>query len=54
MALAWFREACRNGNIVSYLNVGELLSKGGNDLEPNMHFALGSYLIAYQNGALFL
>lgn len=25
LALAWFREAIRNGNIVSYLNAGDLL-----------------------------
>jgi len=41
LALAWFREACRNGSTVSYLNAGELLAKGGNDLEPNLTFALG-------------
>ena len=25
LALAWFRESIRNGNIVSYLNAGDLL-----------------------------
>jgi TPR repeat protein len=25
LALAWFREAIRNGNLVSYLNAGDLL-----------------------------
>ena len=29
MALAWFRESIRNGNIVSYLNAGDLLYEGG-------------------------
>jgi TPR repeat protein len=28
-SLAWFREAIRNGNPVSYLNAGELLNKEG-------------------------
>lgn len=54
LALAWFREAIRNGNIASYLNAGDLLfedrdgtaeEKGG--LEKNRMFALVNYLGAY-------
>lgn len=54
LALAWFRESIRNGNIVSYLNAGDLLfedrpgtpeEKGG--LERNRLFALVNYLGAY-------
>ncbi len=61
MALAWFREAIRNGNIVSYLNAGDLLyeerpgtpeEKGG--IQQNRLFAFVNYLGAYQAGALFL
>jgi TPR repeat protein len=61
LALAWFREAIRNGNIVSYLNAGDLLfedrpgsdeEKGG--LQQNRLFALVNYLGAYSAGALFL
>ncbi len=61
LALAWFREAIRNGNLVSYLNAGDLLyedrpgtqeEKGG--LQKNRLFALVNYLGAYQAGALFL
>lgn len=61
LSLAWFREAIRNGNIVSYLNAGDLLyeerpgtqeEKGG--LERSRLFALVNYLGAYQAGALFL
>lgn len=61
LALAWFRESIRNGNIVSYLNAGDLLfedrpgtqlDKGG--LERNRLFALVNYLGAYQAGAVFL
>jgi TPR repeat protein len=61
LALAWFREAIRNGNIVSYLNAGDLLyeerpgtpeEKGG--LARSRLFALVNYLGAYQAGALFL
>lgn len=61
LALAWFRESIRNGNIVSYLNAGDLLylerpgtpeDKGG--LTQNRLFALVNYLGAYSQGALFL
>lgn len=61
LALAWFREAIRNGNIVSYLNAGDLLyedrpgteeERGG--LDQNRLFALVMYLGAYQSGAVFL
>ena len=54
LALAWFRESIRNGNIVSYLNAGDLLyeerpgsseDKGG--LSQNRLFALVNYLGAY-------
>lgn len=54
LALAWFRESIRNGNIVSYLNAGDLLfedrpgtpeERGG--LQQNRLFALVNYLGAY-------
>ena len=54
MALAWFRESIRNGNIVSYLNAGDILFEGGNNVKKNRMFALVNYLGAYQNGAIFL
>lgn len=47
MALAWFREAIRNGNVQSYLNAGDLLYEGGNNLERNRLFALIHYIGAY-------
>jgi TPR repeat protein len=61
LALAWFREAIRNGNIVSYLNAGDLLyeDRPGTDeerggLTRSRMFALVNYLGAYQSGAVFL
>jgi TPR repeat protein len=47
LALAWLREAIRNGNIVSYLNAGDLLYEGGVGLKKNRLFALINYLGAY-------
>jgi hypothetical protein len=61
LALAWFREAIRNGNVISYLNAADLLyeerpgtqeEQGG--LVRNRLFALVNYLGAYQAGAVFL
>lgn len=54
LALAWFREAIRNGNVVSYLNAGDILFDGGNNVPKNRLFALVNYLGAYQYGAVFL
>ncbi|CDW87823.1 sel1 domain-containing protein repeat-containing protein [Stylonychia lemnae] len=54
LALAWFRESIRNGNIISYLNAADLLFEGGVELKQNRLFALVNYLGAYQNGAVFL
>jgi TPR repeat protein len=54
LALAWFREAIRNGSVASYLNAGDLLHEGGVGLKRNRLFALVNYLGAYQNGAVFL
>lgn len=54
LALAWFRESIRNGNVISYLNAGDLLYEGGVDLKQNRMFALINYLGAYQHGAVFL
>ena len=54
LSLAWFRESVRNGNVASYLNAGDLLFEGGNNLKKNRMFALVNYLGAYQNGAVFL
>jgi len=31
-ALAWFRESVRNGNPVSYLNAGDLLAEGSDQV----------------------
>jgi len=33
LALAWFREGVRNGNVISYLNAADLLYEGGVDLK---------------------
>jgi TPR repeat protein len=61
LALAWFRESIRNGNVTSYLNAADLLfedrpgteeEKGG--LVKNRLFALINYLGAYNAGAVFL
>ena len=55
LALAWFREAIRNGHIQSYLYAGDLLFSEGNvGLPKNRMFALVNYLGAYQGGAVFL
>ena len=54
LALAWFREAIRNGNFVSYLNAGDLLYEGGTGLKRNRLYSLVNYLGAYQYGAVFL
>jgi hypothetical protein len=51
-ALAWFRESVRNGNIVSYLNTGELLKE--ESPHQNRLFALVNLLGAYKNGAFFV
>jgi TPR repeat protein len=47
MALAWFRESIRNGNVLSYLNAGDILFEGGNNVPKNRMFALINYLGAY-------
>lgn len=47
LALAWFRESIRNGNIVSYLNAGDLLYEGGVGLKQNRLFAFLNYMGAY-------
>ena len=53
-ALAWFRESVRNGNPVSYLNAGDLLAEGSDQVPQNRLFAFMNYLGAYTHGALFL
>lgn len=54
-ALAWFREAIRNGNAPSYYNAGKLLIEGDESQLPrNKLFAFLNFLGAYYNGALFL
>ena len=56
-ALSWFREAVRNGNVVSYLNAGDLLLNGEEKpqgLKRNKLFAFVNFLGAYQHGAFFL
>ena len=47
MALAWFREAVRNGYVYSYENAGDLLCEGDNTLKRNLLFGLSQYLGAY-------
>ena len=54
MSLAWFRQSIRNGNVVSYLNAGDILSKGGNNVQQNRLFGLVNYVGAYRYGAFFL
>lgn len=54
LALSWFRESIRNGNVISYMNAGDLLYEGGVNLQQNRMFAFLNYMGAYQNGALFL
>ena len=54
LSLAWFRESIKNGRIESYLNAGDLLYEGGNNLEQNKIFALANYLQAFKFGARFL
>ena len=56
-ALAWFRESIRNGNVISYLNAGEILLKGDESqygFKRNKLFAFVNYLGAYSNGAFFV
>lgn len=54
LALSWFREAVRNGNVSSYLNAGDILYEGGLGVKQNRMFALVNYLGAYREGAYFL
>ena len=48
-ALAWFRESCRNGNVASYLNAGDLLAGDADpdQLHHDRYFAFVNYLGAY-------
>jgi len=55
------RESIRNGYYPSYLLAGDILFEGNifnlpkeRCVEKNRIFALGQYLGAYQNGAIFL
>lgn len=55
LALAWLREAIRNGHATSYYFAGKLLlTADETQLKRNKLFALYSYIGAYQNGAYFL
>ena len=48
LALAWFREAIRNGNPAPYVEAGNLLYEGDPKVIPrNNLFALVNYLGAY-------
>ena len=62
LALAWLREATRNGYMPSYALAGDILYEGNvvnklpydRAVQQNRIFALSQYLGAYQAGALFL
>lgn len=46
-ALAWHRQACKDGYFLSYEVCGDLLNVGGNDLKPDKVLALGMYTNAF-------
>lgn len=50
LALAWYRQAVRNGYIVAYEDSARVLDKGGPQLESNKLMALGYYLSSYEFG----
>ena len=53
-ALAWHRQASRNGYILSYEVCGDIFYTGGPGLKQNKSLALIMYFSAYTNGILYL
>ena len=55
LALAWYREAIRNGSPAPYIEAGNLLTEGKSKViqQDNM-FGFVNFLGAYQFGAFFL
>ena len=54
LALAWFREAIKNGYYFSYVDAGEILTRGGNNIKQNLLFGFAHFLKAYTMGAVYL
>jgi len=49
-ALAWHRQACRNGFILSYEPCGDIFYNGGHGVKRNKALSLVMYYCAYING----
>ena len=49
-ALAWHRQACRNGYILSYEPCGDIFYNGGFGVKRNKALSLVMYYCAYVNG----
>ena len=49
-ALAWHRQACRNGYILSYEPCGDIFYNGGFGVKKNKALSLVMYYCAYVNG----
>lgn len=54
MALAWHRQACRNGYVLSYEPCGDLLYLGGSNLKKDKVLSLVMYYTAYNKGVFSL
>lgn len=50
LALAWHRQACRNGFIASYEPCGDILYQGSGTVRKNRVLSLVMYYTAYSNG----
>jgi TPR repeat protein len=54
LALAWHRQACRNGYVLSYEPCGDLLYMGGSNLKKDKVLSLVMYFTAYNKGLFSL
>jgi len=54
LALAWHRNACKNGYVLSYEPCGDLYYSGGDNLTPNKQMALVMYYAGYTKGIIEL
>ena len=54
LALAWHRQACRNGYVLSYEPCGDLLYLGGSNLKKDKVLSLVMYYTAYSKGLFSL
>jgi len=50
LALAWYRQAVKNGYVAAYEDSARVLDKGGPYLKSNKLMALGFYLQLYEMG----